>query len=186
MKIQPLIPSPENAALSERFESLFLANRSAIQSFVYAAVRDRRLADDIVQDVAAALWRGFHTYEPERPFLPWARGVAKNVLKGHYDKRARGVVILAPEVVTALAEAAQMEADMFCSGAAELALRQCLTKLPPRGRHILSLRYECELDLNSMAVKVGVGVEGVRKALARLRRALKTCIERRVAGRDGK
>lgn len=173
--------SSEQSALKVRFERLFLPNRAAIQALVYAAVRDRITADDIFQDVAAALWKGFATYDPERPFMPWARGVASNILKVHYDKRARGVTILAPEVVDALVDSAQQESDAFASGEAETALRQCLQKVPQRARRILSLRYEGELELQLIAMQVGVGVEGIRKALARLRRALKSCIERRVA-----
>lgn len=36
----------------------------------------RHQADDVVQETARVLWQKFASYDPERPFWPWARQIA--------------------------------------------------------------------------------------------------------------
>lgn len=143
-------------------------------------MRDRATADDLIQEVATALWAGFARYDEQRPFIPWARGVAGNILKTHYGRAARGARILSPEAVAAIADVASAQQEPFATRDDERALRQCMTKLPTRSVQLLTLRYDHDLELSAIAVKAGIGVEGVRKALARLRRALRTCVEKRM------
>jgi len=59
------------------------------------------------------------------------------------------------------------------------ALRECLAELAPRSRRVLQLRYGEGLDRAAIGARVGLGAEGVKSLLARLRSWLATCIERR-------
>ncbi|MEZ6038048.1 MAG: RNA polymerase sigma factor [Planctomycetota bacterium] len=55
-------------------------------------------------------------------------------------------------------------------------LRHCLERLPERGRLALQLRYGDDLSLAEVGVRLGLGVDGAKSMLARLRAALQRCI----------
>lgn len=125
-----------------------------------------------------ALWASFGSYDDSRPFAAWAKGVASHILIGHYRKYARTLRMLSPETLEVLAAATE---DEGASPSGEIAaLRECIDRLPGRSRRLLNLRYEQGMALAQIAAEVGLGGEGVRKALARLRFALKTCVDRRM------
>lgn len=62
------------------------------------------------------------------------------------------------------------------------ALRSCLEQLPQRSRTVLDLRYRERLDRAAIGARVGLGDEGVKSLLARVRAALAACVRRRSTG----
>jgi len=62
------------------------------------------------------------------------------------------------------------------------ALRRCVAALPERSRQLLQATYVDGEDRRAAAARFGVGAEGIKTALRRLRAALHDCIERRVRG----
>ena len=59
------------------------------------------------------------------------------------------------------------------------ALRQCLSALPARSRHVLQRAYGDDAGRAELAAELGIGEHGVRTLLQRLRQALKDCVLRR-------
>lgn len=169
---------PEDAR--KDFESLFLKHQQSLRAFVFSAIRDRSGAEDVLQEVATALWTGFARYDTARPFLPWAFGVAANILKQHHGRGARFGQILSPDAIEAIANAASQLTTPLDAQDSEQALRVCMQKLPARSERLLTLRYESNLNLSAIASRAGIGVEGVRKALSRLRQGLRVCVEKRI------
>ena len=60
------------------------------------------------------------------------------------------------------------------------ALQKCLRELPERSRTVLRLRYGENLDRKAIAERVGLGAEGVKSLLVRLREQLGLCVRRRM------
>lgn len=60
------------------------------------------------------------------------------------------------------------------------ALRECLAALPARSRDVLTLRYTEGLDREEIGARVGLGAEGVKSLLGRIRDALALCVRRRL------
>jgi RNA polymerase sigma-70 factor (ECF subfamily) len=60
----------------------------AVSAFITSVVRDFRDRDDVLQDVAVAVIESFGRWDPERPFVAWAIGVARNQV-GLYLRRRR-------------------------------------------------------------------------------------------------
>lgn len=60
------------------------------------------------------------------------------------------------------------------------ALRACLAELPSRSRAVLHMRYGESLDRAEIGARIGLGVEGVKSMLVRLRNGLARCIRRRM------
>ena len=61
------------------------------------------------------------------------------------------------------------------------ALADCIEKLAPRQRQLLSHRYAAGATIKSAAAQVGQSVDAAYKALTRIREALFDCVSRRAA-----
>lgn len=60
------------------------------------------------------------------------------------------------------------------------ALRQCVADLPARSRELLAATYGDGLGRPAAGARVGLGVDGVKSALRRLRARLFDCITKRL------
>jgi RNA polymerase sigma-70 factor (ECF subfamily) len=162
----------------ERFTRLWTQAQPAIAGYVGALAPDAHAADDLLQDIAVALLRKFPDYDPQRPFIAWAMGIAKVQLLTLRRDRARAALRFRPETIESLAEIWQElmpEVDER-----RLALGECLKRVTGRGRELLTLRYEQALEPQEIAARLGLAAGAVRVALARVRTALHECIDRRL------
>ena len=130
------------------------------------------LAADFVQETLLQALR-----EPAaEPALPWLLTVARNLWLSHCRRVARAP---SPADLQQLHERAVTELGDDGGDAAVAALRHCVAALPARSRQALDLCYRDELPRASAAARLGLGDDGLKSLLARLRAALKECIERR-------
>jgi RNA polymerase sigma-70 factor (ECF subfamily) len=167
----------------ERFLSVFLPQQGTVRAFIRSVIWDRARCEDVFQEAALVLWREFDRYDPQLPFGAWARGVTANViLKGLRDAR-RTPASLSPDALQALEaafEAIALEQEGRPTSAREDALRACLERLPGKTRLLVRLRYEGALAVADIAARVASTPDAVQKALSRARKALQTCVERRL------
>jgi len=163
----------------ERFTRLWTQAQPSVAGYVAAVVADPHAADDVLQEVALTLLRKFAEYDPTRPFIAFAMGVAKTAILSERRDRARAASRLRPATVESLEQAWQEvlpEAD-----ARRGALDECLRDIAGRGRELVALRYQEALEPQDIAQRLGMSAVAVRVALSRLRAGLQTCIERRLA-----
>ncbi len=163
----------------DEFLALFLRHQGQVEAFIHGLVRDRVAADDIVQEVALALWKEFDRYDSSRPFAPWARGVASNHVLRHFKARHKEGPNLSPEAVQAVLDASNRDAHDVPSR--HLALRHCLESLPQKSQALLHLRFASGMKFEEMSAQLGSSKEAIRKAVARLRDGLRDCIQRRLS-----
>lgn len=162
-----------------QFLTLFLKNQSDINAFVLSQVRDRNESEDLMQEVALTLWRKFDDYDPKRSFGAWARGIAHyKVLQEWRNRSRQPFKRLSEEASEAIARAYDETEDEVVDRAE--ALRYCLEGLPDASRRVLLGRYEDDLDLETLAGRMGKTVMAVYKTLSRIRHALQECIEKRL------
>jgi RNA polymerase sigma-70 factor (ECF subfamily) len=161
------------------FITLFLKHQADLKAFIGSLVRDRHARDDVLQEVALTLWQRFSTYEPQRSFGAWARGIAAKKILQRWEKLDRMPQPFAPQVIQALLDA--YERTAAAAPARSDALERCLQDLPDKSRRLLELRYEQALTLGEIARRVGSTLDAVHKALSRLRTRLQECVEQRLA-----
>lgn len=161
-----------------RFLNLFLAHQGPLKGYLLAATGSPADADDLLQDISHILWEKFESYDSSRPFRPWALGVARLAVLDWRRRQARGVRVLSPEAIDALTAAAAAAADLE---GYQAHLRTCLEQLSADWKRIVRLAYLDSLPLAQVADALGRSVAAVEMALVRARRALKACIERRLA-----
>ncbi|MFM7799197.1 MAG: sigma factor [Planctomycetota bacterium] len=86
----------------EAFAQWTLA-QPAVSAFVHAVVIDRAERDDVLQDVAIAVLESFPSYDPARPFVPWAIGIARHAVADSLRRRLRAPMRLGDAATDALA-----------------------------------------------------------------------------------
>ncbi len=56
-------------------------------------------------------------------------------------------------------------------------LRDCLERVPERGQSVLRARFADELSYQQIGERLGMTIEAVRKALFRLKKQVRSCVE---------
>ncbi|QDU98606.1 sigma-70 family RNA polymerase sigma factor [Lignipirellula cremea] len=158
---------------------LWTLAQPAVSAFVTSVVRDFGDRDDVLQDTAVAVIESFDSYDPQRPFVAWAIGIARNQVGLYLRRRRRDRLVFDEETVACLAIAF---AEVTPQQSRQLdSLKVCLSSLEGRARSLLQLRYEEDCKPAAIAERVGMKPNAVAKALQRLRDQLRACIERRSA-----
>lgn len=163
----------------EEFAYHWLDAEPSVSAYVFASITGFHDAEDVVQQVAQELARRFDEYDSNRPFLGWALWIAKSRVIDFYRAQGRTQVVFSDELLGHLADTIAREADGRSHR--REALEACLDELPPRSRRLLDLRYADEMSAAEAARELGSTADSVRVLLSRVRTALASCIERRLA-----
>ena len=152
------------------FDRLFERYRGPVWRFFRRRVSDAGRAEELAQDVFAALLQSAPRYEPRAPFRSYLFGIAFNVLLAHRRRDPdRFSDALDPE---RLAGPAPQDPD------AALWIRQALSRLDPDDRDVLMLREYEQLSYQEIADLHAMPINTVRSRLFRARLALKEALLR--------
>lgn len=151
-------------------------NRSKLMAVIVAMVRDFDLAEDLFQQTVLEILQVSDNFDATRDFLPWASGVARNVVRRHWRASEKQPAPATQEALDALAGFAEVEQDEDIWQAERAALYQCLDKLPERMRRLFLLRYGQNYKAGKLAELASFPIGSLRTTLARLRMKLRHCI----------
>jgi RNA polymerase sigma-70 factor (ECF subfamily) len=160
----------DSSVAQQRFLSLFLRSEQEVFRCVAALVPNVTDAEDIVQQAAMALWEKFDTYDPARPFTPWACRFALNKARQWIEQRQRWKALLD----RGLAEELQPEFERRLKH-----LEACLGKLASGQRSLVEAYYYERTGIEPLAERSGRTVAATYKMLQRIRQALQLCVESR-------
>jgi RNA polymerase sigma-70 factor (ECF subfamily) len=146
-----------------------------VSAFITSLVRDFQDRDDVLQDVAVAVVESFDQYDPARPFVAWALGVARNQVRLHFRRKGRDRVAFDTASVDALAAAFSHVAPEDTRKLDRL--RDCVQALDEQSRELCRLRYERDLKPAAIGERLGIGANAVAKSLQRIRDRLRACVE---------
>ncbi|YCM45033.1 sigma-70 family RNA polymerase sigma factor [Verrucomicrobiaceae bacterium 227] len=163
---------------TEKFDAFLgiTENRSKIMAVIVAMVRDFDQAEDLFQQSVLEILQSAETFDATRDFLPWASGVARNVVRRHWRKSERQPTLASQEVLDSLSELAVDEQDEDIWHAERAVLNQCLNKLPERMQKLFLLRYAHNHKAGKLAELSSFPLGSLRTTLARLRMKLRHCI----------
>ncbi|MBL7854489.1 MAG: sigma-70 family RNA polymerase sigma factor [Cyclobacteriaceae bacterium] len=160
---------------SERaFETLLLRHKSRIYTAIYLIVKDRYVAEDLLQETfikAVNTIKGGR-YNEEGKFGPWLGRIAHNLAIDHFRRNKRY-----PEVT--LEDGSRVfDSLQFSEGSFEdfqiwqdtkAKLRTLIKELPAEQKQVLVMRHYMHLSFQEIAEKTGVSIN---TALGRMRYAL--------------
>lgn len=128
-----------------------------IYQFYLAYVRDRPLAEDLLQDFWLRIHNARRTYRPGEPLLPWVYAIARRVRIDHYRRSRRR-------------QQHEIQRDQLPDRAAherlaEAApnLQDALNVLPPAQQEIILLLKVSGLSLEEAARATGSSVGAVKQ-----------------------
>lgn len=152
----------------------FLENRGMVLGFLFSLTRDADLAEEIFQEVGLRVVEQAARAVDVQTFGPWVREIARNLVVDHYRRRPS-----AP-LTEGMAAVVCQAFDEHEPGADALRLRQkylveCLGTLSGKVREAVERRYRDRLPLADVANRIGWGVNSVKVALSRARKALLDC-----------
>lgn len=162
---------------------LWTLAQPVVSAFVISVVRDFSARDDVLQEVAVAVMESFDRYDPQRPFVGWAMGIAQNQVRLYLRRIQRDRLVFDDDVLFQLAVAIE-ETSPEQSHTLGF-LRGCLDQLEGRARELCELRYGRDLKPTAIAESLGMPANTVAKALQRIRDQLRACIERKSAVEGG-
>jgi len=164
----------------EQFISLLVAHEAELRGMARALMLRPEEADDLMQEATLAMWRKFDTLQCEEAFRRWAYSYLRLTALNLRRKKRRSPLVFSDEMLDCLCEEWERHADL--ADAKRQALASCLGELPPRQRNLLAMYYSSP---KTTAVELGERmnrtVEGIYKALGRIRSALRACIEEKLA-----
>lgn len=127
----------------------------------------KEAAEDVVQEVFIAAWKGLSSYQGEAALTPWLLGIARHKVQDHYRKILRKAELpedTAPEPVVdaGLDEALQTQQR-------EEQVRKVLSALPESYRTVLVWRYWDAQSGAEIAAAIGRSEKAVERLLFRAR-----------------
>ena len=166
--------SGDEREAKDAFDAIFRAWYAPLVRSADAMVRDRAVAEELVQDVMLELWRRRERLaadgSPQAYLFQATRNRALNHLR-HARVARRGVVHVAADDPPRGASApAQLDAEELAA-----AYRSAIEELTPRCRQVFELSRERGLRYAEIAEALGVSVKAVE---AQMGKALRTLRER--------
>ena len=169
----PSSPDPDS-----RLATLVLTHQAGLRAFIRMLGVDTWAVDDLAQEAFVVAFRRLDDLDPALPAGPWLRGIARNLVMNHHRSVARRERVIHPLLAGVLELAAGVTEDPASRlHLDELVghLRDCLERLPARGRALLAARYGSE-DEAAASAATGLNANALRQALFRVRETLRRCV----------
>ncbi|MCA9286606.1 MAG: sigma-70 family RNA polymerase sigma factor [Phycisphaerales bacterium] len=174
-------PSPSDrveTSAQEVFEILVREHADMLTAFLRSLVYDSAAVDDLFQETMLTAWRRLPDYDRERPFGPWLRGIASNMVLQHRRRSRTKLLSCEPAVLEALdrrfGTLELVPADSFRARAERL--RTCMERLPQKLREVVELGYARGLLLREIGIALQATEEAVKKRIQRARDMLLRCL----------
>jgi len=168
------------AARDELFADLVKEHQVSLRVFVRSLGVESGWVDDLAQDAFVVAYREMDSYDPDRDFGKWLRGIARNLVRNELRKQGRHRRILHESLSQHLLDLAENEKDREVDVTQLSALRDCVEQLPGKSRELVHSRYFEGWDATILADKFEMKAATVRQTLLRIRRQLYQCINQRV------
>jgi len=170
----------KSAEISETFVMRLTEAQLALFNYISYLLGNCADARDVLQETNLDLWRKAGTYDVERPFLPWARAIARYQVLTFRKRQSRDRLLFDEELLeTVMAQPPEEDEEsmlrMFNF------LKQCRGKLSDLQKSLVKDRYENGGSLRSIAQAYGCSVPSVGMALMRIRSTLAQCVRGRLS-----
>ena len=141
---------------SASFGGIVRSSRRTAYSLVLRVVRDKAIAEDLVQETFLRVWNRAHSIDPEKGAIgPWLLAIARNraidYLRSSAGRERNAVELDETDHASLYRE---MEADILISDQARR-VKAAMDKLAPNYREVMELAYFEGLSQSEMSVRMG-------------------------------
>ena len=158
------------------FEELYKAHYRRIYGFSIRKLGDVAEAEDVVQEVFAAVFTCIGRFEGKSDLIVWIYGITRNILNNRLRRRG-GVKLLCIDDVPP--EAAPVDNGPGRRAEARQTLdrvNDAIDELPAEQRRILHMRHGEHLAIRKIAQLTGRSEDAIKSSLYRARRSLAAAV----------
>ncbi len=168
------------------------AHGDALFRFAWIRVRDRSLAEDMVQEALLAAFQGRDSFSGRSSERTWLIGILKNKIADHFRRKAREGLRDEPFLQENLERSRFDAAGHWTAGPADWGtdpadlarqadfldhLRRCLSELPASQASAFTLREVDGMDAREICKVLEVSETNLWVILHRARMRLRACLE---------
>lgn len=164
----------------DRVLKLALNYRAELTAYARSLLGNYAAAEDAVQEAMLVVVKKFDQFQEGTSMLAWCRSIVRLEVLRMKQKRQRERSLaerLLDDAIDAAFEEYQTAQRSDDADSWHQWLEQCLEQVPARGRNVLKSRFVDELSYQQIGERLGMTLEAVRKALFRLKRQVRTCVE---------
>jgi RNA polymerase sigma factor (sigma-70 family) len=122
-------------------DTLYRENEPILRTFIANRVPNRSDRDDVLQDVAYKITKGFEDFDKQN-FRGWIRAIARNVIVDYYKKSSRLPDLLASHDTLGISSD-DLLATVLDSERRQL-VKGCIEHLQEKPRKVIELRWQGE------------------------------------------
>jgi len=167
----------------KEFADLVREHQSALRGFIRALGVEAVWVDDLAQETFIVAYRRYETFESQKDFGKWLRGIARNLVANERRREARHARLLDGPFTDLLLEAQSNAApeDTIETHRVIQAMNDCVGQLPERSRELLRQRYQGDDNATVLSALFRMSPDAIRQSLVRIRALVKQCIEKKLA-----
>ena len=170
--------SSETAHERARLAADWERARTAVFAQLLAGIGSFHDAEDVLQEVAISVAKNYGAYDPGRPFIAWALGIARNHMLMYFRRYHRDRLVFNEQVMATIGQHLESMAEEPADNRREH-LHECLEQLDERRRRLVEMRYSSGLSVIQIADTLGKSVTAIKGSLHRVRKALENCVHHR-------
>jgi len=159
--------------------------RVELVTYARAMLGSYTAAEDVVQEAMLVVMKKCDQFREGTSILAWCRAIVRlEVLrmKQQWQRDRTLTERLLDDAIDAAFDEFQTARRRDDAEPWREALELCLERVPPHGRRVLKARFVEELSYRHIGERVGMTLEAVRKALFRLKKQVRSCVETRLRG----
>ena len=160
------------------FVQLFTHHQRRLFLYILSQVCNPSDAEEILQETNVVIWSKSSHFQPGTNFLAWVSQIASFEVMKFRTRRKREKLYFSDEFLQTVAQESLARSDEL--EMRRTALFECLKTLRPKDRSLIELRYAPGERANRLAEQIGRPANAVYQSLARIRRVLLDCIEKRL------
>ncbi|MHC4404996.1 MAG: sigma-70 family RNA polymerase sigma factor [Planctomycetota bacterium] len=159
--------------------------RVELVAYARAVLGNYTAAEDVVQEAMLVVVKKFDQFQEGTSMLAWCRSIVRLEVLRMKQQRQRERTLaerLLDDAIDAAFDEFQTAQRRDDAESWRQALERCLERVPERGRRVLKARFVDELSYRQIGERVGMTLEAVRKALFRLKKQVRSCVETSLGG----
>ncbi len=167
-------PSPMDPESAASYVQHLTGCQNQLYAYIYSLLGNAEIALDVLQETNVVLWSKAAEYDPARPFVAWALGVAFHQVRAARTRLGRDRLVF-HNLNTLETLTDDWLADTPSN--LEIALDDCLNQLSPKNQQIVERYYKQSESLSSIGKALNRTANAVGVMLHRIRKKLAQCIE---------
>ncbi|MEW4456421.1 sigma-70 family RNA polymerase sigma factor [Bremerella sp. JC817] len=172
--------SPGERSSQEATDEWFRGEIDSIQriliSFVASLVRDPHLVNDVVQETNLVIWKKRDSFTPGTNFRSWSLRIAYFQSLAALKSAQSSRLMFSQALVDRFTHDAENSTSILTQDTSDR-LRVCLSRLTPRQREVIELRYQQSCSIGLITEKLGRTQAAIGMLLNRARTALLQCLK---------